>query len=127
LIKYSYLVGSLSILVSASLFTTYLFAYPFRSNVCNGLVGPGSLSNSDDFFDYGGIESRCVHQVKNRGYKSTTVLVEGGLLPADWTAKKTIAVACLEKAEVSVKADREACAAVTALNDASACDDVKSS
>ena len=85
LVKYSYLLGSLSILISASLFSTYLFAYPFRSNVCNGLVGTGSLSDSETYSDYGGLEQRCLNQVTARGYKSTTDLVNGGLLPADWT------------------------------------------
>ena len=125
LIKYSYLIGSLSILISSSLFTTYLFAYPFRSNVCNGLTGSGSLSDSNDYLDFQGVESRCIHQVTARGYKSTTKLVEGGLLPKDWAAETAVAAACLEKAEVTVQADREACAAVTALNDATACNAVK--
>ena len=85
-VKYSYMIGSLSILVSAALFTTYLFAYPFRSNVCNGLVGSGTLSGDKDET---GIAGRCVDQVTARGYKSTTELVNGGLLPAGWAKKTT--------------------------------------
>ena len=85
-VKYSYMIGSLSILISAALFTTYLFAYPFRSNVCNGLVGSGTLSGDKD---EGNIADRCANQVTARGYKSTTDLVNGGLLPAAWTKKTT--------------------------------------
>lgn len=87
-VKYSYLVGAISTLVCSLLLASYLFAYPFRSNVCNGLVGDGTLSGDKD---EAGIADRCKNQVTARGYKSTTLLVNGGLLPADWTKKVTAA------------------------------------
>ena len=133
-VKYVYLLGSFSILISSALFTTYLFAYPFRSNVCNGLQGAGTLEQSVTYQDHGGIEQRCLNQVEARGYKSTNDLVLGGLLPEKWTHKHTYPNRCIEKAKTSVKADRLACAAVgdpdqggTAadLNDATACNAVK--
>ena len=85
-VKYSFLVGAISTLVCSLLLASYFFAYPFRSNVCNGLVGDDSLSGDKD---EAGIADRCKNQVTARGYKSTTLLVNGGLLPADWTKKVT--------------------------------------
>lgn len=85
-IKYSYLVGAISTLVCSLLLASYFFAYPFRSNVCNGLVGDGTLSGDKE---EAGIADRCKNQVTARGYKSTTLLVNGGLLPANWAKKVT--------------------------------------
>ena len=69
-VKLSYLVGSISIVVTSALFTTYLFAYPFRSNVCNGID-----NGADD------APALCLSQQVDRGYKSTSSLVENELLP----------------------------------------------
>ena len=71
LVKLSYLVGSISIVITAALFTTYLFAYPFRSNVCNG------IDNGAD-----NAPALCLSQQVDRGYKPTSTLVKAKLLPA---------------------------------------------
>ncbi len=69
-IKLSYLIGSISIVITSALFTTYLFAYPFRSNVCNG------IDNGAD-----NAAALCLSQQVDRGYISTSNLVKGKLLP----------------------------------------------
>ena len=69
-IKLSYLIGSISIVITSALFTTYLFAYPFRSNVCNG------IDNGAD-----NAAALCLSQQVDRGYISTNNLVKGKLLP----------------------------------------------
>lgn len=90
-VKYSYMITSLTTVVVAALFTSYLFAYPFRSNVCNGLSGETTLSGDVDLADHGGIAARCKNQITARGYKDTNLLVSGGLLPASWA--KNVAAA----------------------------------
>ena len=70
-VKLSYLLGSISIVITAALFATYLFAYPFRSNVCNG------IDNSAD-----NAPALCLSQQVDRGYIATSSLVKGKLLPA---------------------------------------------
>jgi len=69
-VKLSYLLGSISIVITAALFATYLFAYPFRSNVCNGID-----NSADD------AATLCLSQQVDRGYISTSHLVKGKLLP----------------------------------------------
>ncbi len=71
IVKLSYLIGSISIVITAALFTTYLFAYPFRSNVCNG------IDNGAD-----NAAALCLSQQTDRGYIATSTLVKGKLLPA---------------------------------------------
>jgi hypothetical protein len=71
IVKLSYLIGSISIVITAALFTTYLFAYPFRSNVCNGID-----NSADD------AAALCLSQQVDRGYIATSTLVKGTLLPA---------------------------------------------
>jgi len=69
-IKLSYLIGSISIVITSALFTTYLFAYPFRSNVCNGIdTGADNAA------------ALCLSQQVDRGYIATSTLVKGKLLP----------------------------------------------
>lgn len=69
-VKLSYLIGSISIVITSALFTTYLFAYPFRSNVCNGIdTGADNAA------------ALCLSQQVDRGYISTNNLVKGKLLP----------------------------------------------
>lgn len=70
-VKLSYLLGSISIVITAALFATYLFAYPFRSNVCNGID-----TGADD------AAALCLSQQVDRGYIATSSLVKGKLLPA---------------------------------------------
>lgn len=70
-VKLSYLLGSISIVITAALFSTYLFAYPFRSNVCNGID-----TSADD------AAALCLSQQVDRGYIATSSLVKGKLLPA---------------------------------------------
>ena len=72
-VKLSYLIGSISIVITSALFSTYLFAYPFRSNVCNG------IDNSAD-----NAAALCLSQQVDRGYIATSSLVKGKLLPADF-------------------------------------------
>lgn len=71
IVKLSYLVGSISIVITSALFTTYLFAYPFRSNVCNG------IDNGAD-----NAAALCLSQQTDRGYIATSTLVKAKLLPA---------------------------------------------
>ncbi len=71
IVKLSYLIGSISIVITAALFTTYLFAYPFRSNVCNG------IDNGAD-----NAAALCLSQQTDRGYIATSTLVKAKLLPA---------------------------------------------
>lgn len=84
-IKLSYLVGSITTVVVSALLVSYLFAYPFRSNVCNGLSGEGTLSGDTKLVHEGkDFATRCAEQVTARGYKSTNDLVHGELLPPSW-------------------------------------------
>jgi len=69
-VKLSYLIGSISIIITSALFTTYLFAYPFRSNVCNGIDNGADTA-----------AALCLSQQVDRGYKPTSTLVKGKLLP----------------------------------------------
>lgn len=78
----AFLVGGLSIAITAILGSIYVRNYPFHSNPCDFPVG--DLTENQE---------NCEAQITTRGYQDTVTLIKNGLLPKDFIVGKTVKTA----------------------------------
>jgi len=69
-VKYSFVCGNIFFVFASLVFTIFLYSYTIHSDACDGV----KITNVT-----------CTTQLVDEGYKGTQALVDGGLLPRNWT------------------------------------------